>query len=264
MNSRWTPALAFLAGLAPGFFLYMAAPRQVPTPPPAVTLAPAAPTAPGATPPPATSGDKRPSAPRSTTPANLPAANERLLADYSDAVNKLMAAQRTVAETQEQMRDLEARNAAAQQQYQQQSQRQEQELREQLQALQRVLTQTDTSLKARDARLAELENAQQRLQRQGAGDTARLQKLPEIAAELEEIARRRESYLNNVISRYREATDLFRAISLRLDNPRDASSPLNNDLSRIQAAIQSADEDLRQIRALNIQSARVQKDLAKR
>ena len=66
--------------------------------------------------------------------------------------------------------------------------------------------------------------------------------LSALQARDQEVSRRRESDLSSIVSRYREATELFRAMSLRLDNPREAGSPLSNHLSRIQQAILLAEE----------------------
>ena len=260
---RWTIAAALLAGLVAGYLIPRRAPATAsPAAPAAATVAPAVP------PPPtidATEPKKTPE--RTTTPAaGRREADPQLLAAHQETIAKLAAAERALADTQAKLTETEARVNAAQEQQQRalQAQAQERELREQLQAFQGQLANAQASLKARDVRVTELEALQQRSQRQGADATQRLQKVNELSTELDDIARRREAYLNSIIGRYREATELFRAISLRLDNPRDGSSPLSNDLSRIQAAIQHADEDLRQVRALNAQSARVQKELGAR
>jgi chromosome segregation protein len=266
MLPRWTLAAAFAAGLVPGLLLYWTAR----TPPPAPSVAtPAAPTpaaAPLTPPNPLAAAPTKTSEPRTTRP--LPSADTtelqaRLQAAHQDALTKLSAAEKAAADAQAKLHELEPRLSALSEQHQA-TQNHEKELRQQLDAVQRQLATAEASAKSRDSRLAELELAQQQTQRKGADSTQRLQRVTELVGELEENNRRRESYLNAILGRYREATDLFRAMSLRLDNPRDVATPLHNDLSRIQTAIQSADEDLRQLRALNAQSARLQKEIAAR
>lgn len=137
----------------------------------------------------------------------------------------------------------------------------ETELREQLAVAQQDGDAAKAAAGSRQAAFRDLDTANQQLRRQLSEATQGNGRRKQAGIELDEIGRRRESYLNNILGRYREATELFRAMSLRLDNPRDAGSPLSNDLSRIQQAIQLADEDLRQLRALNSQAARLQKDL---
>lgn len=135
------------------------------------------------------------------------------------------------------------------------------EVREQLALAQKEADAAKTAAQGRLAAFRELESANQQLRRQLGEATQSNGRRKQTITDLDDIGRRRESYLNNILGRYREATELFRAMSLRLDNPRDGGSPLNNDLSRIQQAIQLADEDLRQLRMLNAQVARLQKDL---
>lgn len=260
--SRWYIAAAFVAGLLPGLVLYWANPRTVEK----TVVAPSVPAAPGTAPAPAPAQavDAKKPAERLIRKGDPPASDHRLAEENQTLQSRLSAAENALTEAQTKLRDVEARLTAAQEQHQQALQTQEREWRDQLQNAQRQLTTVEGNAKSREARLQELEAAQSRQQRQAAEASQRAQRLTELAGELEEIARRREAYLNTIIGRYREATDLFRALSLRLDNPRDAGSPLNNDLSRIQAAIQHADEDLRQLRALNAQSAKLQKELASR
>ena len=70
-------------------------------------------------------------------------------------------------------------------------------------------------------------------------------------------------YLNNILRRYREITEQYHAMAGVLDSRRDReAAPVNNtEISRIQNAISLADEDLKQINALNAQASRLEKKL---
>ncbi len=78
--------------------------------------------------------------------------------------------------------------------------------------------------------------------------------LTKISDDFDDLNRRRDQYMTNVLRRYREVTDLYRTLSLRQEGPRD-------DLSRIQNAISLAEEDMRQLQSLNAQARRLQRDL---
>jgi chromosome segregation ATPase len=250
---NWALVAAFLAGLAPGLLLYWRSSK--PAPAPAAAPVAAAPANPGpAIAPPEPPAVKPPKTivkeVRIPGDAELP----KLLAERSE---KLAAAETALDEVRTRLREAEARLTQAQTEHTKLASA-EAELRQQAAAAAQQSAGFQNEARAREARLAELDAANQRLQRQLA--EAQRARPPASSPELEEIARRRETYLNSILTRYREATELFRALSLRLDNPRDGSSPLSNDLSRIQQAIFAADEDLRQLRALNAQAARLQSE----
>ena len=244
-------------GLFPGLLLYWSArPANVVVPTVAPTVLPLpAPTAPVAVP---KEPDARPLAPK-RSPSTIFDASElaRMLGERSD---QLKASQSAHADLTRQLRELEAKFDALSQE---EGKRKvaENELREQLTAAQREVDSVKIAAQTREATVRDLELKSQEFRKQASETTLKTGRRKQAGTELEEIGRRRESYLNNILGRYREATELFRAMSLRLDNPRDGSSPQNNDLSRIQQAIQLADEDLRQLRVLNAQAARLQKEL---
>jgi chromosome segregation ATPase len=255
-------AAAFAAGLIPGLALYWTSARSAaPTPqslaaPVPTVAAPVAPppVASTAVPPAAVEKKDKPVAP---TLQNIALLEQQL----RDRAERLTTAEASLTETKSRLTELEAKIAALTEQSAQ-AQAAEKSLRQELDAAGRQIATLQGDLKARDAKPVE-DTAQIRALKQAA-DTAQRSaaRTTELANELEEISRRRETYLNQILSRYREATDLFRAMSVRMDNPRDAGSPLNNDLSRIQQAVQHAEEDLRQLRALNQGSTRVMKELA--
>jgi chromosome segregation ATPase len=258
---RWTLLVAFLLGLLPGMVLYWTS-RATVTP----VTQPAAPPAsssvkpePVPVEPETEKKDVQPTAGsrRGSTAIFDAAELNRMLAERS---HQLEAAQGAQADLTRQLRELEGKVELL---VQEEGRRKalEAELRDQLTSVQREAESAKTTAQSRETALRELESVTQQLRKQVAEAGQSRNRRAQARTELEELARRRDGYLNNILGRYREATDLFRTMSLRLDNPRDAGSPLNNDLSRIQQAIQLAEEDLRQLRVLNAQAARLQKEL---
>jgi DNA repair exonuclease SbcCD ATPase subunit len=140
----------------------------------------------------------------------------------------------------------------------------EHELTEDLSRVNRLVNALQAELKSRNERLVQVEIANQKLKEQNGADAQRLNQLMQLTQELQDVHRRREVYLANVLRRYKEVTDQYRALSGVLDSRRDGGAPgLNSaDLSRIQNAIAMAEEDLRQLNSLNAQALRLQKRLS--
>jgi hypothetical protein len=111
--------------------------------------------------------------------------------------------------------------------------------------------------------MAQVESANARLKEDAALNSQSAAELRQTATDLEALFRRREMYLNNILRRYHEITEQYRAMSGVLDSRRDReAAPVNTtEISRIQNAIALADEDLKQINALNAQASRLEKKL---
>ncbi len=139
----------------------------------------------------------------------------------------------------------------------------EQELRERVDSTVRLAGAVRTELRSRDQRLLELELANKNLRDSTASASERATRAAQVIREVEEIGRRRETYLADILRRFRELTDQYRAVASRLDNPRENSAPAPGELSRIQTAVSMAEEDLKQITSLNAQAARAQAKLNK-
>jgi multidrug efflux pump subunit AcrA (membrane-fusion protein) len=124
-----------------------------------------------------------------------------------------------------------------------------------------------------DAAVADSEIARQRAAALQA-DNAKLQPSPASAAtgapdvahilsSLQDINRRREVYLTSILRRYRDITGEFNAMSGMLDtsHPPSPGACSGADLTRIQNAVSSAEDDLRQISELNARSQKLEKQL---
>ena len=74
-----------------------------------------------------------------------------------------------------------------------------------------------------------------------------------LLAEMQDVAIRREQYIDNLLRRYRELTEYYRTLAGAFDSRRDRESvaPNGAEFTRIQNTLASAEEDMRQLTALN-------------
>ncbi len=117
-------------------------------------------------------------------------------------------------------------------------------------------------LQANSARIKQLENSNARLKEDAAAARQSTAPAQQIISDLEGIFRRRDTHLNNILRRYREITEQYRAMSGVMDSQRDRGVATSAaEISRIQNSIALAEEDLRQISALNAQAALLERKL---
>ena len=126
------------------------------------------------------------------------------------------------------------------------------------------LESAQNSLKEERAKRGELESANTSLRAQVAAG-ANSPRSPELMTQLSEINRRRESYMREITSRYRDIFSQYRSLTGALAGRQDQQiAPWNAaELSRIQSAISSEEDDLRRLDELNGQAALLEKRLAK-
>jgi chromosome segregation ATPase len=116
--------------------------------------------------------------------------------------------------------------------------------------------------KAGGARLADLESLNAKLKEEAAAGRQSSAQTQQTLSDLESILHRREMYLSNILRRYKEITEQYRAMSGVRDGRDRAATPLSSaEVSRIQNSIALAEEDLKQISALNVQAERLEKKL---
>ena len=119
-----------------------------------------------------------------------------------------------------------------------------------------------TELKANNARIAQLESLNARMKEDAGSGKQSYSQMQQIVSDLDGIFRRREMYLNNILRRYREITEQYRAISgVSASRDRETASVGSAEISRIQNSIALAEEDLKQISALNAQASRLETKL---
>jgi hypothetical protein len=139
----------------------------------------------------------------------------------------------------------------------------ERELNEDLSHANRLVNALQSELKAKNERLVQVEVANVKLKEQNGADAQRLRQLTALTQELQEVHRRREIHLANVLRRYKEVTDQYRALAGTQENRPGPDTPVVNtaELARIQNAISMAEDDLRQLNSLNAQALRIQRQL---
>ncbi len=125
-----------------------------------------------------------------------------------------------------------------------------------------ALTQADIARQ----RAAAVEADNSKLRTETATATTQSNDVSHTIASLQDLENRREVYLTSILRRYRDITSEFRAMSSMLDTSRDAGSGACSGaaLSRIQNAVTSADDDMRQLSELNARAQKLEKQLLKK
>ncbi|MCC6367727.1 MAG: hypothetical protein IT165_29745 [Bryobacterales bacterium] len=201
-----------------------------------------------------------PPAPRPKPNVDDSTSRRQLVQMLEERTRELEAADNSIQQLQTKLADMDTRITQLTDQ-QDRLQASETELRERLDAASKQAADLDQLLKTREKRLADVELTNQQLRSRTDDSVRRLASLRKLSGDLEDLTQRREAYMTNILGRYREATDLFRSMSLRLDNLRESTTVSGSDLSRIQNAVSLAEEDMRQLRALNTRASRLQKEL---
>lgn len=117
-------------------------------------------------------------------------------------------------------------------------------------------------LKANNARVGQLDSLNARLKEEAAAGKQSSSQNQQMVSDLEGIFRRREMYLNSILRRYREITEHYRAMAGVMESRgHETPSASSAEISRIQNSIALAEEDMKQISALNAQASRLEKKL---
>ena len=135
------------------------------------------------------------------------------------------------------------------------------DLKESLASTNRIVQAMEVELKTKSDRIVELEATARRARDDSSGNSQKLAQVGPILKEMEDLNRRRENTLTSLQRRYRDLTDQFRSLALRLDTQRDNPTTMTTDVSRIQSTVQSAEDELRQLIALNTQAQRIAQKL---
>ncbi|MGC9999219.1 MAG: hypothetical protein ABSE21_03895 [Bryobacteraceae bacterium] len=135
--------------------------------------------------------------------------------------------------------------------------------REEADGLRRVNETIEAELKSKTARADAADEQLRRVQAESGESRQRFNQAAATLHELDDLARRRDNYLNNLQRRYRDVNEQLRAMAARLDHYRDSSSApsFSADLPRLQSVIQAAEEDLHQVQSLNAQALRLSQRL---
>lgn len=190
----------------------------------------------------------------------------------SAANSSSLEAVRRLALTQQQLTDTKAALQALQQRVQQLDSSATQlqndnkrltaaaaEARDEADSLRRLNETIEAELKSKTGRADAADALARRAQAETGDVKQKLNLTTSTLRELDEIARRRDTYLSNLQRKYRDVNDQLRSLSARLDRYRDSSSApsFSTDLPRLQSLVQGAEEDLRQVQTLNAQAQRL-------
>ena len=137
-------------------------------------------------------------------------------------------------------------------------------LREDLDSARRLVAATDAELKTKAARVSQLESDVRKAREDVVAASQKSTQAAALANELFDINRRRENVITSLQRRYREMTDVLRALAVRLDTQRDSVATAAPDISRMQSTAQSAEDDLRQLSNLNTQAQRIAQKLGQK
>jgi len=185
---------------------------------------------------------------------------ERLTHELSDARASIQELQTQLANSSE-GRDKALASAS------EREQTERADWQKQLGALKQDLEAAQADSQTSRQRLAVFEADNARLTSSNLAASARADDLAHLVGQLQDIDSRREALLTSIMRRYRDVTSQFRAMSGMLDSGRESNSggPLTDAaLTRIQNAVSSADDDLRQLTELNAQARQLEKKLAKK
>jgi DNA repair exonuclease SbcCD ATPase subunit len=202
-----------------------------------------------------------------TSTSKPDAALVRSLADKEESITTL---QRDLASTRGRVSELEntlltlqGQTASRDQQLQQQFAA-ERASHNQLVDAEHSLELARNDLQEEKAKTSELESSNATLKAQ-INASASSPRTAELLDQLNEITRRRESCIREITSRYRDVTSQYQSLTGALAGGQNQQiAPWNSaELSRIQSAISSEEDNLRRLDELNAQAALVEKRLAK-
>jgi chromosome segregation ATPase len=180
---------------------------------------------------------------------------------------------RELAETRATMTDLQTQisssndqNTKALASAEERLQKQQADSQAQLEDLQKKLDAAMAESDIARQRVAALEADNTKLKTDTTVVTTRATDVARTIASLQDLDRRRDVYITSILRRYRDITGEFRAMSSMLDTSHDPSSGACGGavLSRIQNAVNSAEDDLRQVNELNARTQKLEKQLLKK
>lgn len=188
---------------------------------------------------------------------------ERLDRDLAEAQANITNLQSQLSAANDQSTQAQATAQATLQKQQEDSKAQLDDLQKKLDA---ALQQSDIARQ----RAAALEADNTKLTSDNASVGTRTADVSRILTNLQELDRRREAYLTSILRRYRDLGSDFRNMGSMLDTSHDPNHDANAGacggaaLSRIQNAVNSAEDDLRQINELNDRTQKLLKQLPKK
>jgi len=202
--------------------------------------------------------------------APKPVNNDKAVIAQRDATIKqlnseISAAQASITQLQNKLAAAAEENKKALASANGRSQKMQAQLQGQLDSLQKKLSSEQADITNSSQRIAELQKANAKLQAEGNKGSARLAEREHILDSLQDLDRRRETYLRSIADRYRNITNQFRTMSgmLGSNHGQDSGSFSGGALDLIQNALSLSDDDLQHLNDLNARAFRLEKKLAK-
>ncbi len=212
-----------------------------------------------------------PTAPSPTPQSAAPSDEEKADLAKREAVierldQELAETRANLADLQTQLSNSNQQNAQAQADAEARLEKQQADSQAQLNDLQTKLNAALTQADIARQRAAAVEADNSKLRADTAAATTQSNDVSHTIASLQDLENRREVYLTSILRRYRDITSEFRAMSSMLDTSRDAASGACSGaaLGRIQNAVTSAEDDMRQLSELNGRAQKLEKQLSKK
>ncbi len=215
---------------------------------------------------------------QSSLPAVLPLTEEGSLAasDHAEIVRReatiarldheLAESHATIANLQTQVSTANDQIAQAQSTGDERARKQQADTQAQIDELQKKIEAAQSASDIARQRTAVLEADNAQIKTDSTSVNARAADIARIISNLQDLDRRRDVYLTSILRRYRDLTDEFHAMSGMIDTSHEPSSGVCGGaaLSRIQTAVTSAEDDLRQMNELSARSQKLEKQLMKK
>jgi chromosome segregation ATPase len=179
---------------------------------------------------------------------------------------ELQAAKASITRLQENLSSSKTENAQALETSNQRLQETKADLQGRLDQLQQQLNSAQSEIQSSRQHIAALQKANDQLSASNNEGSARAAEREHILLSLQDLDRRRESYLTSIGDRYRNLTNQFRTMSGMLSSNRgqDSNSFSGPALDMIQNAISLTENDLQHLGELNAKAYRLEKQLAKK
>jgi chromosome segregation ATPase len=197
-----------------------------------------------------------------------PAGSEQAALAQRDAnirvlTSQLSDAQAKIADLQDELNSSNQENTKARANAEARDLKAQQNLQSELNAVQQQLNSVQGDSQASRLRIAALEADNARLRSQGSTGSVRAEDIDHVLSQLQDLNQRRDDYLNSIIHRYHDVTNQLHAMSgmLAAGQNENVDSFSGAALLRIQSALASCDDDLRQLSELDTRARQLEMKL---
>ncbi len=186
-------------------------------------------------------------------------------ATIQQLTEKLKTAQGSITQLQQDLSASKDENQKAAETSNRSFQQMQTRLQGRLDQVQKELDSAQADLQSFRQRIASLQKTNDELQAESNKGATRVAEQKHILDRLQDLDRRRESYLTSIANRYRDLTSQFRTMSGMMDSSRGQNSGAfsGQALDQIQNAISLTDNDLQHLSELNAKAFQLEKRLAK-